>query len=627
MSREDIVLIPKPKQIKLMFAKFNINQNHYIVMNKEEKKEELFFVCNRLKNCLFHEVGLDLPILIGVSADDKKGISFVKNIDLTEGMYVIDIQEDIIYINYNSISGALYGVSTLKQLIVQFKKNLPCMYIKDYPDYKNRGLMLDISRDKIPNMKTLFNLIDLMADIKYNEFQLYIEGFSFAYPSFQAFWADQTPVTGEELMKLDKYCSERCIEFIPNHNSFGHMSPWLTRKEFNHLAECPQGFEVEYGNGHEEPGSLDPTNMESFNLLRKMYDDYLSYFSSEYFNVGCDETFELGRGKSRAECEKQGKGKVYFDFLMKIYEETKKRNKKMMFWGDIIRNHPEYIELLPKNIVALEWGYESTEPKEEYISNYQQSNIDFYVCPGTSSWNSITGRTDNMKVNILNSAVLGKKYNACGFLNTDWGDNGHWQYQPISYPGFLYGAALSWSVEENKNINIATCLDKFVFRDENEVMGKLALDIGNYYLLEDKAMSNNTYLFRILRAKLGSDKLLVENINDISLESLDSIYEYTKNLEKKLDLANMKCSDADIIYQEYKNAIRFIYASIKIGTYKLCKDEKEKQKMLSGIVDSLNRVIYNHRNVWLSRNRIGGLRRSVKTLEDIVKDCEELEVK
>lgn len=32
------------------------------------------------------------------------------------------------------------------------------------------------------------------------------------------------------------------LSLVPNQNSFGHMEGWLTRPEFNHLAEIPAGF-------------------------------------------------------------------------------------------------------------------------------------------------------------------------------------------------------------------------------------------------------------------------------------------------------------------------------------------------------------------------------------------------
>jgi hypothetical protein len=72
------------------------------------------------------------------------------------------------------------------------------------------------------------------------------------------------------------------------------------------------------------------------------------------------------------------------------------------------------------------------------------------VCPGTSSWNSIGGRTDNALANLRSAAENGLKHGARGYLTTDWGDNGHWQSLPISELGFALGAAYAWAWEANR---------------------------------------------------------------------------------------------------------------------------------------------------------------------------------
>ena len=44
-----------------------------------------------------------------------------------------------------------------------------------------RGYMLDISRDKVPTMETLFALVDSLAALRYNQLQFYTEHtFAFA---------------------------------------------------------------------------------------------------------------------------------------------------------------------------------------------------------------------------------------------------------------------------------------------------------------------------------------------------------------------------------------------------------------------------------------------------------------
>jgi len=120
---------------------------------------------------------------------------------------------------------------------------LVCIDINDWPDFPNRGVLLDISRDKVPTMKTLYELVDLLSEWKINQFQLYTEH-TFAYRNHGVVWDKAGPMTGEEILALDMYCRERFVELVPNQNSFAHMERWLKHKEYLHLAEredspCP----------------------------------------------------------------------------------------------------------------------------------------------------------------------------------------------------------------------------------------------------------------------------------------------------------------------------------------------------------------------------------------------------
>ena len=94
------------------------------------------------------------------------------------------------------------------------------------------------------------------------------------------------------------------------------------------------------------------------------------------------------------------------------------------------------------------------------------------VCPGTNSWTSIAGRTDNMLRTIESAAVNGTKYGAKGILVTDWGDLGHWQYLPVSYAGFAAGASMGWNSNKTTDIPLGSFLSSYVFRDKNSLYGK-----------------------------------------------------------------------------------------------------------------------------------------------------------
>ena len=164
-----------------------------------------------------------------------------------------------------------------------------------------RSDMLDVSRDKVPTMGTLKQLVDILARFDYNQFQLYTEH-TFAYSAHKAVWEHASPLTREEIRELDLYCSMHGIELVPNQNCFGHMERWLTKPAYNHLAELPQGgAPLPWGGFKKDPTTLCPTDPASLEFVAGLLDELLPNFESRLVNIGCDETFDLlGNGRSAA---------------------------------------------------------------------------------------------------------------------------------------------------------------------------------------------------------------------------------------------------------------------------------------------------------------------------------------
>jgi N-acetyl-beta-hexosaminidase len=80
--------------------------------------------------------------------------------------YRLIIDANQISIIAHNAAGAFYAAQTLKQICRQRQgmQELACIDINDWPDFANRGVLLDISRDKVPTMKTLSELVDLLSE-------------------------------------------------------------------------------------------------------------------------------------------------------------------------------------------------------------------------------------------------------------------------------------------------------------------------------------------------------------------------------------------------------------------------------------------------------------------------------
>jgi hypothetical protein len=450
-------------------------------------------------------------------------------------------------------------------------------------------------------------------------------------------------MTGEEILALDAYCRERFIELVPNQNSFGHMTRWLTHDRYRPLAEAPDGCDTRWGRFN-EPFSLCPLDPGSLELVRSLFDELLPHFSgispttdnpmsggSRQFNVGCDETVDLGQGRSKEAVEKLGAGRVYLDFLLKIYREVKARGRTMQFWGDIIMEHPELVSEVPRDAIALEWGYEADHPFEQHGAIFAASGVPFYVCPGTSSWNTIAGRTTNALGNLRNAAENGLKHGAVGYLNTDWGDNGHWQPLPASFLGFAYGAGVSWACEANRDIDIAQAISAYAFRDPTAAMGRVAYDLGDVYRAGGFEPHNMSALFWILQKPVGATLAVAPpsgcpSFGEISPAALDwrslalRWQEAIDRAMAPLAQARIARPDADLIRREFSHAARLMRHACQRGRLMLEADPTKAADLRQELGHDADELIQEFRSLWLARSRPGGLKDSVARMEKMRQD-------
>lgn len=576
----------------------------------------------------------DLENLIDLAF--RESIAGKWKLNTTKGVIDINLQLDVDLENFDAYrlkinnseiqllaknSNALqYGKQTLLHLLNYAKsenKPLPVIEIFDWANFEKRGYMLDVSRDKVPTMESLFELIDQLAEWRINEFQLYTEH-TFAYRNHEVVWKDASPLTALEIQQLDAYCLKKGIDLVPNQNSFGHMENWLKHDEYLDLSECETDCKTIWG--ARKRTALAPTNSKSLELMQELYAELLPNFSSKYANIGGDETVELGLGKSKELSDKIGKGQVYLDFLKKLNDEVIKNGKQTQFWGDIVLNHPELIKEIPKNMIALVWGYDDTYPFDKNLVPFHEAELDFYVCPGTSSWRSLIGRNQNAFINLKNAAVEGKKYNAKGYLITDWGDYGHFQPKSVSYPTMVLGASYAWNYSENSLENLEFQLNNYVFKDTTGYTAKALLTLGNAYLKAGIPEGNaNAFHLMIHRYKWTmAGQYQTKQMTEKGL--LAAKQEIAKGLEE-LHKAKPTSDDAEIILKEIELASQLALFGADLGIERLKAKEMKtenipKQKKLQ-LSETLDDLIEKHKEIWVIRNREGGLKDSAEKLEDV----------
>ncbi len=534
-----------------------------------------------------------------------------------EGYHIV-INNDIIEIKYKELRGAFYSLMTLNQIL----KNdvIPNLEICDYPVVATRGFMMDISRDKVASVKTIKEVIDLCAKLKMNHFELYVEGFSFGYDEFKDFLEEDGYISKEEYQELEEYAFNRFVDFVPNENGFGHMGKWLETEKYKDLAVAPDGIFL-WGR-HRKPTTLDPLDNRSLELVKKMYKEMIENRQSKYFNMNFDEPFELGHGKS----EGMDVGTLYVDYMLKCYKEIKKYDKEPLIWGDVLIRHPDKIDLLPKDMTFVDWGYDASSPFDRHAKLLKSKGVKFMTAPGTTSWCSFFGRYLDWYENIKNAVDAVVNNDGIGVLLTDWGDFGHLQFLPVSYGPLAYMGLYSWTHAEGDILSVRDFLNDVIYRDKNKVIGDLLLDLASYDKYDASYGGNGTRTFYTFMWGCCATGEKVENPIEFFKNKTSSYllpyhkYEIMENFFKtkleEIKYIDVNNDETDLTIEEIKQTIKTIHL---ITTVNICftsdLPNDEKIKLLENLLKDKEEYLDNQKKLWLRRNKKGGLKSSLSYLE------------
>ena len=392
----------------------------------------------------------------------ENGLITVKEGKLPTDGYKLQISNRRANITTSSLSGCYYALVTLEELARVYKGLIPPLEIIDYPDLKVRGFMLDISRSKFQNIETVKKYIDILSILRYNHMELYVEGFSFEYKSMPFVNKDGNFISVEEYQEIEKYCYDNFIDLVPNQNGFGHMTEWLKLDQFKHLSNVEGLFNI-WGSNRAS-STLDPTNDESFELVKKMYGDMLPYSSSNYFNMNFDEPYELGYGKSKEACDKTSREEVFAEFFNKLASVVKSYGKIPMLWGDVIIHKPEAINKIDREAILIDWGYNENYPFLRNAQMLKKLKRPYILAPGTSTWGVVTSKYYEMLWSIKNAAEAAYHNDGLGIILTDWGDFGHLQFLPMSYAPLVYCGIYSWDYREGSIMRVRNYLNKYIFK-------------------------------------------------------------------------------------------------------------------------------------------------------------------
>ena len=291
-------------------------------------------------------------------------------------------------------AGFFYALQTVRQALPEAIDSdvlspdvlwkVPSMAVYDFPRFRYRGLMVDVSRYFLPK-EELLEIIDCMAMLKLNNLHLHLtddNGWRIEirkYPKLTqvgAWRADRgdapfpdranpvkgepTPIGGyytqEEIREIVSYAADRCINVIPEIDLPAHSLSALAA--YPHLA-CPvvdRYIGVLPGLGGPDAAIIYCAgNDEVFRFLEDIIDEICELFPSRYIHLGGDEVRKT-YWKACPHCQERMRKEGLFDeedlqgwFMSRMNDYLKSKGRVMMAWDEVADSD------VPEGAVVFGW--------------------------------------------------------------------------------------------------------------------------------------------------------------------------------------------------------------------------------------------------------------------------------
>ncbi|MFH1739244.1 MAG: family 20 glycosylhydrolase [bacterium] len=445
-------LLPRPQTVEMSPGAFRLNPGKIQFLLIAETEAAVTRLSKHLHECLSNlnlykhktviETSVGKGFVLAVSKRSpqkpKKQIALPEQAQ-SEG-YALTVTKSNITIQADSECGLFYGLMTLEQILtaptLKEKGTIRCMRIIDWPAIPMRGYSEDYGRNQVPRMEDHKRSIRTLARFKMNTYLFFIEPDHFVYNFDPEIGTQYDRFSFEEIRELVRYAKEYHITVIPTVELLAHMEQLLSHPKYAHLAEVEGG------------GDLCPTCDEAFDLVKKIVGEVSDAFDSPYFHCGLDESFAIGKGRSKEAVEKLGLEKVIGNYYIRMNDLIKSHNKTMMMYADIALKYPGILDLLPRDINMMFWEY---TPRDHYQDIDTLVNAGFQVTTLSSlwDWNNLYPIYPRALKNMDAMAAQAAEYKVLGHFVSSWGDPyrgaagtnlSEWNNYGVAYCG-----AVSWN--------------------------------------------------------------------------------------------------------------------------------------------------------------------------------------
>ena len=364
MISVDPQIIPEPSKMRLTEGRFILNAATQISF-----PEDFNVSADFLKTFISNACNFELKTTPGGNK-----ISFIKDdVMIDPEAYKLIISEKEVKILAATDQGAFYAVQTFRQLLPESFENktfkerevaVQCLRIEDKPQFKYRGMHLDVGRHLF-SVDFIKKYIDALAMLKMNTFHWHLtedqgwrieikkypklnEIAAFRKETLIGHYSDQPQqfdgkryggyYTHEQIKDIVKYANNRKITIIPEIEMPGHSQAAIAA--YPELGCTGDRVEVATLWGVFE--TVYCTKDETFTFLQDVLDEVMTLFPGKYIHIGGDEAPKT-HWKSCANCQDRIKEQGLKDehelqnyFITRIEEYLNSKGRQIIGWDEIL---------------------------------------------------------------------------------------------------------------------------------------------------------------------------------------------------------------------------------------------------------------------------------------------------
>jgi hexosaminidase len=344
-------------------------------------KTQLETTAQVFQNDLSLVIGHTLPVVATSSPAEGDFFLTLNNQDSSIGNegYLFQVSDRVV-ISAHTTAGIFYGTRTVLQILMQdsSKMYIPRGIAIDYPQYTERGFMLDVGR-KFFSISVLEDYVKFMAWYKMNDFHIHFNdnvpdggdspdwmhqyaAFRLNSPRFPGLAAADGSYTRQDILALEAVASKYHVTITPEIDAPAHDLAFTQYRPDLASPNLSKEF-------------LDLSNPNTYTFLNSIWNEFIPWFDSKQVDIGADEYSPTDANR-------------YRQFINTYDTFLRSKGKTVRMWGSLTEMQSS-VPVNP-NIVIDDWNNDWSNPVDMVKANFSIINANdnlLYIVPKAGYYN------------------------------------------------------------------------------------------------------------------------------------------------------------------------------------------------------------------------------------------------